>query len=1122
MVRSVVALLTLVLVPATVAAAQQSVASVFSIQGSAVVVRGGTPSPLKEGAEVYAGEEVQVGNPGRVALRLADQSYVRLTSGARMRFPTKEPSLNLVEGSLHFFSHSEQHPTVVTEHVTAAIRGTEFTVTTSAAESSLSMLSGSVDASTPGGRVALTGGEGARFRPRRPPEVFAIAKSERSVQWSLYVPFLGWEGALPDDQRIRRALELASRGETLAALKTLPAVGTPCEPALILRARLLIASGATEEGARSLERCAVSSSAAAPHALAEASLALLRLQQGDLLAADNLSRHAVESEPTSAAARIARSFAMQAKGDLDGALAAVEPLPNDTSGELRARRAEVLFMFGYVPEARGELEQIQGRSWYSEAVYGFVLMGDRDFDGARAAFGRAVSQEPSAALPRMGLGIVSFNQGDLSLARTQFEQAAVLEPNRSIYRSYLGKDYFEQDTYAPAHPEYERAIELDPSDPTPHLYRSFMRVAENDLIGALDDINQARELSSRRDVYRSSFLLDEDSAVQAASIGRVYNELGFRERGRVEAVTAIIDDYMNASAHRLLSQTQEDIYLGDTIASERRMANLFAPLSINVVDAIGTSVSLNEYSQLLEEDGWRTGINNFYDSKAETFKTGVLSAHKFGNYAIGLSAEGLGQDGIADDPRTGVGTVGFSFQAQPDYGNRFLFEARGVSSGQSDFTDSADVLEGSLSAAWLHRFSPENALLLNSTYDRSRSNIHTPSNTSNQLSFRDYQITTIFEGIEETELVQLATDARDRYYETSVTNEAQFISDTELIQHIFTYRNVHNVLSESDSSSIEYEYADGATQEIPFSSAAPSSLNGNYASYLGDLKVAKGLHLNFGGEYDSVEFGQDPEYPPYTSETLSQTLWSPKGGIVYNPDESLIFRVGYSEQLAKGTKFDLISLQPTTVGGIVQRFNDDPGTKAQTFGVGLDLHPTSSTYFGGEWTRRWLSMLTQPTLYDVVLDFDNLTISTGESIGSPTEMDFEQNFVTAYLYEVLSESWIAGLDYRYAEQLNYEDTSSYDQRGKAFTRYYWTGGWFVQGSSTYRYQNFEGPVEVAGADGAWLFGAGLGYRLPTRHGILLLDVNNIFGENIDINQSTYFNEPVWSEPTVQLVANFNF
>ena len=1123
--RALIALLAVLAVTPPAHAADGVVARVFSLQGTASVVRSGKSVQLMEGADIFGGDELEIGDPGRAALELKDGSYVRLPAGSKMRFPAKQDEMDLVEGSLHFLSHSEKHPTVVTEHVTAAIRGTEFTVTTDHAGSSISLLSGSVDGASKTGRVALAAGQGATFRPNRPPEVYTLMSSDRSVQWSLFVPLLGGDAVESADPALRSALQLARSGKTSAALKAIPVAHGVCDEANVLRARLLVSAGSPAEGAKLLERCVASKSVSAAHTQAEATLALLRLTQGDVVAADNLSRHALEQDPSSPSAKLARSFVLQDKGDLDGALAAVEQPDGQRNLDLLARQAEVTFMFGEVPEARAMLEQIPNRSWYAETVYGFVLMGDRSFDEARSAFERASNEEPAAALPRMGLGIVKFNKGELADARKEFERAAVLEPNRSIYRSYLGKDYFEDDNYAPAYPEYERAIELDPRDPTPYLYRSFMKLADNNLIGSLEDIDMARQLSNNRDVYRSSFLLDEDSAVQAASIGRVYNELGYRERGRVEAITAIVDDYQNASAHRLLSQTQEDIYLADTIASERRIANLFAPLSINVVDAIGTGVSLNEYSQLLEEDGWRTAVNTFYDSKAETIKSGVLSTHKFGNYALGLSADGLAQNGIADDPRTSVGTVGFSFQAQPDWANRFLLEGHGVSSGQSDSDDSADVLEGDLSAAWLHRFSPQRVLMFNSTYERDRSNVHVPANPANDAASRDVVFTTIFEGQEESQTINALMDRRERVFQTSVVNEAQFISDDGPLQSIFTYRNVANTLDQQDNTELPYQFADGTQIQIPLDSSQPSNLNANAGSYLGDLEVADGLHLNFGVEYDWVQFAPNYLLPPFVANDVTQTLWSPKGGIIYNPDETFIFRTGYGESLAKGTPIDLISIQPTTIGGIIQRFNDDPGTKAQTFGVGLDLHPRKSTYFGTEWTRRWTSLLQRNVAYDVTLDFDNSSITTGIEQGPNFTTYGQQNFLTAYWYEVLSEQLATGIDYRFAQQLLSGDPNydTRDHRAKAFARYYIEGPWFLQGSSIYRYQSSDGDFNsVPYSDAAWLFNGGVGYRLPTRHGILLLDVNNIFGQDVNINQSNYFNEPLWSDTTVTLVANFNF
>jgi tetratricopeptide (TPR) repeat protein len=1094
----------------------EAAGKIFSIQGSATVQRGKTPLPVTEGMVVNAGDEVIVGEPGRVAVELLDGSYIRVASGSRLSLPGKDKKVGLLEGALHFFSHSEQHPLIETQQVTAAIRGTEFSLVADAQQTTISMFSGSVEGQSPEGRASLGAGQGATFRKGKAPEIFAILASDRSVQWSMFVPFVA-DGGIGN----QKAVGLFKEGRVKDALATLPEHSKDaCSSEMVLRGRMLVSSGDPQAGATILERCAAAPNPSANRSAAKATLSSIRLMQGDSAGATYLAEQAVESDPGSVSARIARSYAYQERGDLDNALRVIEEAGDLSSSELVARRAELLFMFGRVPEARDILAGIPNRSWYAETVYGFVLMADRSFDEAQAAFERAAAEEPAAGLPRVGLGIVQVNRGELEGARKDFERATLLEPSRGLYRSYLAKDYFEDDTYDKAEPEYARAIELDPNDPTPYLYRSFMRVAENNLVGALDDINKARELSNNRDVYRSALLLDQDSAMQSASVARVYQQLGFKERGRIEAITAITTaDYMNPTAHRLLSQTQEDIFAADTIASEQRIANLFSPLSINVVDSIGTGVSLNEYSQLFERDGWRTAVNNYFDSQATSAKTGVLSAYKNENIVLGLSADGAMRDGISDDPRTAAGTVGFSLQAQPTWGDRFIFEGRGQSVGDTVTEESTDTLNGTLNAAYLHRFDPNVSTIVQSSYDRYR--------VKNNRPFYDNSIfyTVVDQQEIDTTLEQVQLDDRWKRYETAIVNEAQLIAKTGRLNSIFTLHNTHNAIDANDKSVI---VVDDGQVDPPLQSSGNVNLNGNSASYLGDISVTRAFHLNLGAEYDYVQWASQDE-PPFSSERSSRALGSPKAGFVYRPDETIALRAGYGESLGKGSRSDIISIQPTMVGGIIQRYSDDPGTRSQNLGFGGDFKPFQNTYIGSEWSRRWLDQNRSSALYEYTYDANTDSASTSVDVGDNYYVPIRQDFLTAYGYQVLDKHWVGGVDYRFVYQDTRGDDPSWsrDHRGTMFTRYFFADGFFLQGSSTYRYQSRDNlPIDQGGTPtgsaGAWLFGGGLGYRLPTRHGIVMLDVQNIFGQDIDINQLSYFNEPVFSDPTVRLVANFNF
>jgi hypothetical protein len=293
-----------------------------------------------------AGDEVVVDDPGRIALALSDGSYIRLAASSRLTLSAADKKVGLLEGALHFFSHSEQHPTVVTEHVTAAIRGTEFTLTTDRGSTTIAMMSGSVQGMSEGGLADLSGGQGARFAKGRSPQVYALLQSDRTVQWSAFVPLFTEGDISSADVSVEgRAMRLVAEGKNRDALNLLPTHERRCSLAGVVRARILISQGDTTQGVGSLERCVNEGTDAKIIAAAASTLSAVKLAQGAGDEARSLASKAITADPGSVSARLALSFALQDKGDLDGALAAV----TDTtvvSEDLIARRAEVLFMFG--------------------------------------------------------------------------------------------------------------------------------------------------------------------------------------------------------------------------------------------------------------------------------------------------------------------------------------------------------------------------------------------------------------------------------------------------------------------------------------------------------------------------------------------------------------------------------------------------------------------------------------------------------------------------------------------------------------------------------------------------------------------------------------------------------
>jgi tetratricopeptide (TPR) repeat protein len=1102
-----------------------SAAKLFSLEGSATIQRSGSVAAAAAGMPLQPGDEVVVGTPGRVALEMPDGSYLRLPSGARLKLQGQRKPLSLVQGALHFFSHSEQHPVVATEHVTAAIRGTEFTIDVDGDATVVKMVSGALDGESVGGRAQLVAGQGARFtKSGKPPEIFVVLSSERSAQWSVFVPALGSRRELEQlantAPAVAKAVALLQEGNYAEALRSLPDESEPCGSATVVRAKILGERGDSVAASALRQRC-VSSSPDAPLApVVAADLAISSLFSGDIEAADSNSRAALEALPSSESARISRSFVLQERGDLPQALSVLGGQSAADSVDLRARRAELLLAFGRVPEARAQLEALVDRSWYAETVLGFARMSDRSFDEASAAFTRAAQLAPAAGLPELGLGLIAVNRGDVAAGRVHFERAAVLEPSRAMYRSYLAKSYFESDTYAPAEPEYERAMSLDKNDPTPHLYRSFMRVAQNRPVDALRDLEKSRELSSGRSVYRSSNLLDEDSAVQSASLSRVYRDLGFVERGRIEAISAIMSDYRNASAHRLLAESQERVFSADASLSERRMADLFAPLSVNVVDSIGAGVSLNEYSSLFERDGWRSGVSTSYASLDDIGHTAVMTARKSGNIVTALSASGTVTNGLDSRPRTTQGNVGLSLQAQPSWGDRLLFEGRGFF-GQADLPDEDDHFDnGSATGAYLHRFTPDVSAVVQSHFERSRDQLIQPTLSDDLL------VRSLFSGQEESSLVAALFDSNTDRYESLWINEAQLLAKTGRVDSILTLRTSRNDVDNFDEKILLEE--DTATLNglgVAYNATSPVMMHSDLVSYLSTVKVAPGVALNLGTAYEHVEW-ESRLAAPFTGDSDQRSRLTPRVGIVVNPDSSAMGRISYTESLGKGLQNDLVSLDPTLVGGINQRFNDLPGTFARNLGTGLDLRPTQSTYIGTEWVRRWLEESSVDGVYSIDVDYDSGTATRGAVVADDAESALQQDFVSTYLYQVVSAQLVLGTDYRYSRERRELDQSEalYDHRGRLMSRYFFSSGVFLQGSASYRYQERSDGLraDLGRTSSAWLMGAGVGYRLPTRHGVVLAEVDNIFGQDIVIDDSTYFQDIVASDPIVRVAANFNF
>lgn len=155
-----------------------------------------------------------------------------------------------------------------------------------------------------------------------------------------------------------------------------------------------------------------------------------------------LARHNVEKNPGDFEAHYNLGSMLQAKKNLDGAIAeyksAVELRPQDPVGNNALGAA--LVAVGHPQQATTYLQTaLKSRPDYFDAHYnlGFALAQQGDFAGATEQFQIAFKLQPQDASVEANLGAALAQTGHLTEAKAHFEHALQLDPNQPIAKENL-------------------------------------------------------------------------------------------------------------------------------------------------------------------------------------------------------------------------------------------------------------------------------------------------------------------------------------------------------------------------------------------------------------------------------------------------------------------------------------------------------------------------------------------------------------------------------------------------------------------------------------------------------------------------------------------------------------
>lgn len=1047
------------------------------------------------------GDMLHVFQRSRVSIWLAQEdTTVQLDEGTVITLPRTaypEPRwLELFKGAAYFLSRTPGSFKVTTPFLNAHIEGTEFLVHVRDEETEVLVLSGAVLAENRAGRVELRSGQQALARTFQSPRRSLVIHPRKAVEWASYYPpiidyRLSSYPAIPSAAGIRKALESYRRGDLSNAFANLEQVPAATRDAsfLSLRAGLLLTVGRVEEARADLNRALELDPDSGTTYSLRSVIAMVQNQEEQAL---DLARKAEELEPESPIPKVALSYVYQARFDLESALKRIELAVTlaPTNALVYARLAELRLSQRDLERALSAAKKaaaLDPELAQTQTVLGFAYLTEIDIDRAKESFGRAIELDSAAPLPRLGLGLAKIKQGDLEAGREQIEIAASLDPNNSIVRSYLGKAYYEEKRSDLAREEFKTAKELDPNDPTPYFYDAIREQTQNLPVEALHDLKAAIKRNDNRTVYRSRLLLDEDLAARSASLGRIYQELGFEQLGLVEAWKSVNSAPTNYSAHRFLADSYSALPRHQTArASELLQAQLLQPINVTPIqpqlaetnlfiqEGVGpTDLALNEYNPLFNRDRFALMASSIVGSNG-TFGDQVVHSGIQGRFSYSLGQFHFETDGVRpnNDYKNDLYNLFLQTSLSESSNVQFEFRSteadegdRGLSFFRDDFKSDLRQERKSRSARiGFHQLVANHSHLIGSFIYK---------DLSDRIRSIDGVRTKIFlnQGVDESAYVV----------------EGQYQLNLSTFNLVSGGGHFNTIGRRITSSTIvitpnnQFEFPGLDNENIRHSNLYAYS----YINRWKHLTAVSGISADF-----------------FKGTLVQRNQINPKFGLIWMPYLGTTFRAAAFRVLETGLS-TVQTIEPTQVAGFSQFL--------ATGGADQDIQNGNRQGIDA-WRFALASTHSFSPTLDVGVEVSARKLRVqGRINGKPVVEHWRENMARGYSYWRPHSWFAASLDYSYehlqtGELLGGEGTliqSLETHRIPIGLSIFHPCGLSAKIGVTYidqRGQFFTNQGDKFGADHFWLVNASIRYRLPNRYGLVTFGVNNLLAESFNFRE----------------------
>jgi tetratricopeptide (TPR) repeat protein len=1085
---------------------KQWFAKAVSVQGKVEVKRVGETQwqPVRLNDTYCAGDTIRVNDKSRADLTLANQPVLRLDQGSTVTLKgIKEERISVVDllnGVAHFFSRTPRALEVQTAFVNAGVEGTEFFAQVDEEKATLSIFSGQVLASNEMGKVTLTSGQSAITEKGKAPVLRALVNPRDAVQWTLYYPpvfiprLLDYRD-LPEKAQamIAKSIDGYGKGDSRGALDDIAELPEQTSEArlFVYRASLFLNLGRANEAITDVER-ALSLSPNNSDALALRSI--IQVTHNQKVEALATAKKAVEVDQKSATARIAMSYAQQANFDLKGALDSVQEATRLASDNALAwaRLSELWLSFGETKKALSTARQadaIKPNLARTQTVLGFAYLTEIKIEDSKKTFEKAIELDQTDPLPRLGLGLAKIRAGDLEGGGKDIEIAASLDPNNSLVRSYLGKAYYEEKREKQASEEYRIAKELDPLDPTPYFYDAILKQTTNRPVEALHDLQKAIELNDNRAVYRSKLLMDADLAARSASLGQIYNNLGFQQRALVEGWKSINTDPADFSGHRFLADPYAVLPRHEIArVSEFLQSQLLQPLNITPIQPHlaessllnnqgPSSISFNEFNPIFNRNRVALQASSLIGENS-TFGEEVVVSGIYDKASFSIGQYHFDTDGFRknDDLKDSIVNAFLQISPTPQTSIQAEYRYRETEQGDlqqrflsNDYAPKRrlDRSAGSLRLGFHQLLWPGSDLIGNFMYQKTDRKVH---DVIDPLYLPYYQIKGVDKGFSSEIQHLYSTD-----YIKTIVGAGYFDMDSKDKSLILLL----NPVPPPDYLSLSYD-----------TPADVRHLNAYVYSYINFPKTVTWT-LGASGDFVKYDLGNNK------SETRNKA--NPKFGVTWNPLPGTTLR-GAIFRATKRTLITGQTIEPTQVAGFNQFFDDVNGAESWRYGIAVDQRFSQNLYGGVEFSYRDLTEV--PYNYFI------------------SDVEWKEYLGRSYLYWSPHRWFAVKAEYLY-ERFTRDDDFALGTKYVKTHRvpvglsFHHPSGLSTMVKTTYINQRgkFEPQFDVgnfvSGSDNFWLFDAAVSYRLPRRFGSITVGAKNLFDKKFNYYDVDYFN------PTIQ-------